>query len=728
MIFGPMSRLYHTAIIFCLFIQPLHSWTQERSTEEQQVFATLASIRKKIDSLKVVLHRAKNNDRVDCYNLLSAEYVTLSSDTAWRFASTAYDSSKNAGYWKGTGEALLMLAQITQERGDVQGAEKYFQQATELYRQHTNGKEYYKARRRLGYNLFLQLRYNEARLIFEQALDYFTSINDREAIAYTNREIGKTYNDQGFFEKAAEYFQKDMAITRTLAEKGTRSSLFMWGNFYLAQLYKDAGDKKLAINYYRLSASRAVDNKVPDVYNSRMGDVHELSGNYDSARYYYRKTFHLLSIRLVDSALRLTFLIEPAIQVAKTFLQQNQFDSALFYLKTPLTYTSPSKFFTLPVFIMAAIAYKGQKDYSRSMEYTDKLLAIAQRANARQFISNAFKLKWQIYHETGQRDSSYKYHLLYSALKDTLASDEQLRNMIVAQMKSENQLLANEKKIAQQQQQILIIVFAAILLIVIVVYRNILLKRRNESIKSTQLENELKMQKLEAETTKAALHQQATELEMQALRSQMNPHFIFNSINSINRFILQNNKLQASEYLTKFSRLMRMVLHNSQSSLITLQTELEALGLYLDLEATRFEHHFSHTISVAEDMDIEILKLPPLLLQPFIENAIWHGLMHKEEKGRVDIELSCEDEYLRIKITDDGIGRKRAAELKSKSATRHHSMGLKITTDRILMVQKYYGKEPPVKINDLVHADGSPAGTEVIIKIPIMYDQSNYDR
>src|ERR1051326_355540 len=184
-----------------------------------------------------------------------------------------------------------------------------------------------------------------------------------------------------------------------------------------------------------------------------------------------------------------------------------------------------------------------------------------------------------------------------------------------------------------------------------------------------RLQHELELQKLEAE-------KQLTEVEMQALRAQMNPHFIFNSLNSINRFILQNNRAQASEYLTKFSKLVRMILQNSQASLISLESELESLGLYLEMEALRFNYHFNYKISVPKDLDIEMLKVPPLIIQPYVENAIWHGLMHKEEKGQLDIEVSQENDHLFFKITDDGIGRKMATELASKSATKHKSMGL----------------------------------------------------
>jgi LytS/YehU family sensor histidine kinase len=197
---------------------------------------------------------------------------------------------------------------------------------------------------------------------------------------------------------------------------------------------------------------------------------------------------------------------------------------------------------------------------------------------------------------------------------------------------------------------------------------------------------------------------------------------VFNSLNAINRFILQNNKTQASEYLTKFSRLVRMILQNSQSTLITLESELESLRLYLELEALRFDNRFEYKVTVPRDIDIEILKVPPLIIQPYAENAIWHGLMHKEEKGFLGINIRQEGNHLLFTIKDDGVGRKQSEARTTKSATKHKSMGLKITADRIANLQRTAAVVSPVVINDLVHADGTAAGTEVIIKIPIIYD------
>jgi len=218
------------------------------------------------------------------------------------------------------------------------------------------------------------------------------------------------------------------------------------------------------------------------------------------------------------------------------------------------------------------------------------------------------------------------------------------------------------------------------------------------------------------------LKQKSVELEMQVLRTQMNPHFIFNSLNSINRFILQNNREQASEYLTKFSKLIRLILQNSQAALIPLESELESMTLYLDLEALRFDDKFGYKISVPNDLDISALKVPPLIIQPYAENAIWHGLMQKEEKGQLDIEIYQEMNHLYFKITDDGIGRKQAGGRTDRSATRHKPMGMRITADRIAMMQEKGSTDPAISINDLKGPDGNDAGTEVVIKLPAIYD------
>ncbi|GAA4400118.1 hypothetical protein GCM10023187_12930 [Nibrella viscosa] len=221
------------------------------------------------------------------------------------------------------------------------------------------------------------------------------------------------------------------------------------------------------------------------------------------------------------------------------------------------------------------------------------------------------------------------------------------------------------------------------------------------------------------EQQKAAFSKKLSEMEMQALRAQMNPHFIFNSLNSINTFILKNEPESASEYLAKFSRLIRLILHNSNSTVVTLDNELEALRLYLDMESLRFRNKFTYRITIGPEVEPDIVEIPPLLIQPYVENAIWHGIMHKEEPGHIRISLDMAGDMLVCNIEDDGIGRRRAAELKSKSATKRKSLGMQITAHRIKLINELHGKETTMQVVDLVDALGEPCGTRVVLHIAV---------
>ena len=219
---------------------------------------------------------------------------------------------------------------------------------------------------------------------------------------------------------------------------------------------------------------------------------------------------------------------------------------------------------------------------------------------------------------------------------------------------------------------------------------------------------------------KTEFEHKLADTEMTALRAQMNPHFIFNCLNSIKLYTLQHDADKASDYLTKFSRLIRLVLENSRSELVPLQNELEALQLYIELEAMRFKQKVQFAIHVSPGIDQRYLCIPPLLLQPYVENAIWHGLMHKPEGGTVTVEVSQpQDNLLHIEITDDGVGRERAAGLKSKSAGKHKSFGMQVTADRIRMINQLYNIHTQTQVVDLVDSFGDACGTKVILEIPV---------
>ena len=211
------------------------------------------------------------------------------------------------------------------------------------------------------------------------------------------------------------------------------------------------------------------------------------------------------------------------------------------------------------------------------------------------------------------------------------------------------------------------------------------------------------------------------EIEMKALRAQMNPHFLFNVLNSIKLFMVQNDAKKASVYLTKFSRLIRLILNNSQNKMVRLSDELEALRLYIEMENFRFNDKFDFTINVTESVKTDEISIPPLILQPYVENAIWHGLMHKDDgRGNLKIEVNRSNGTLKFVIEDNGIGRQKSKSINTRYQTSHQSVGMEITQDRISRANDIYGMNANVEVIDLKIGDTDKSGgTKVVIQMPV---------
>ncbi|MBL0285978.1 MAG: histidine kinase [Bacteroidetes bacterium] len=202
------------------------------------------------------------------------------------------------------------------------------------------------------------------------------------------------------------------------------------------------------------------------------------------------------------------------------------------------------------------------------------------------------------------------------------------------------------------------------------------------------------------------------KIELQSLRREMNPHFVFNSLNSINNYIAQNDELAANKYLSAYSNLMRSTMENSNKDFISLSTELELLKRYLDLEQLRFSDKFSYTISVDENIDCDTTEIPNMLIQPQVENAIWHGLRYKETKGLLQLDFVLHNKQLLIKIEDDGIGFTKSQLLKTKNQQSHNSIGIKNTQNRITLLNNLYSKNISYKTTELL-----PPNEGTVVKI-----------
>ncbi len=219
---------------------------------------------------------------------------------------------------------------------------------------------------------------------------------------------------------------------------------------------------------------------------------------------------------------------------------------------------------------------------------------------------------------------------------------------------------------------------------------------------------------------KKELQEKIAELKLNALRAQMNPHFIFNSLNSIQNFINKNDEESANIYLAKFASLMRMILDTAQRSAIPVSEEIKSLELYLELEKLRFKNKFDYSIDIDQGIDPAAFEIPTMLIQPYVENAINHGIMHKEGSGHIKIALQHVSDGIICTIEDDGIGRDQARQIKARQQINHRSVGMGITKDRLQIINLVQKKNMSVKVSDMVNGNQQPAGTRVEIHIPVI--------
>jgi tetratricopeptide (TPR) repeat protein/anti-sigma regulatory factor (Ser/Thr protein kinase) len=458
----------------------------------------------------------------------------------------------------------------------------------------------------------------------------------------------------------------------------------------------------------------------------------------DSAIHYNKESHRYVTLATTDSSVIKRDLSYKMTSIGEIYMRQNKYDLAIKQFKEPLEFfeKGSDKNNVMRILRDLAKCYQVKQNFTKCFFYSKRLLKIAQETGARPSMRDAYELYWQIYDRQGKTDSAYKYNLKYTAIKDSILSDEYRRNIALSEMRSQDDQqktkisllqkdqLINQQQLSIQQQKltsesliryILIVTTGVLILIGIFIFRNINLKRKNEK---QQLEHALELQQLQSKKAMIEFQQQANELEMQALRAQMNPHFIFNCLSSINRYILINKTEEASDYLTKFSRLIRMVLINSEKSFIKLESELEALRLYLDLERLRFKNAFNYSITFINTIDIYAVYIPPMPIQPFAENAICHGLMHKKGIGCLEIQLCAANKTLTCTIIDNGIGRNMAAAFNSRSAEKNKSMGVEITTGRLALLNKSKNEAAVFNIEDLTDENGNGCGTKVILSMP----------
>lgn len=680
----------------------------------------------RIDSLRKTLPSLKDSARVDCLNTLSEEYsesyVKSRVDSMYYYAFKAYGEAEKIGYKYGVATSLLNLVRSDNYRQKKDSTGKEF-----LIRAIRLGKEIQNDKV-LGEAYYLLASRESETENYKKAIHYFGKAGDMRKETEVTTWLCMSYSDKGEYEEGFKYCQKCIELTKSIGKTEWEHELVQWSLFNMAELYKAAGDYETAMDYLIQGNQYAKAHHLGWEMEIDISEMFCQMGQYDSALFYWHqweKDWN--SYAVGHQALGNTIL-------GLIYLKTKRYDEALKLLEASnAAFRKPGNgnVALLRSLLLTAKVYVEKKNWNTALKYTSEGFSLAIKEKIRPSVMEGHKLLSEIYHALGKDDKAYANLRQYTSLKDSVLNRQFLwrlssykKEAEAKKKKAEIELLNKDNQIKDEQlkqenllKKFLIAGLVGLMLISVFIFRTLSLKQKNESLKRARLEDELKVQLLESQKHEAELRQQASELEMQALRAQMNPHFIFNCLSSINRFILKNESEAASDYLTRFSRLIRLVLSNSKRPLIFLEDELEMLRLYIEMERLRFKNSFDFNITFKNEIEASAIPIPPLLLQPFVENAIWHGLMNKDGHGQLDISFTYDDGMLTCTITDNGVGRRKAEELKSKKDVKGKSMGLQITSERLAKLNKGNNQDTFFKVEDLYDDEGHASGTEVILHI-----------
>jgi sensor histidine kinase YesM len=675
------------------------------------------------DSLKKRLPSLHDSARVDCLNELADAFRTAgpypARDSVYKYAIAANKEALKIGYKKG--EAFSLLNLPGSETKDPSSAEAHIKQAISIGESIKDNRILGRSYLDWSYSLKKQSR-AEA---LKKALVYYEQTNDLEGQFEANYSLCDDYTSNGRYQEGFKYCDKCVHLMKDASLTPWGREMVLWYFLHMVELYQRAGDYEASLEYCRMGNQYARKYQVTWNLDLTMISVFTQLGQYDSALYYWKKFENNATPYVLNSGQYWSGVL------GQIYLKTKQYDKALEIAKEGIAFFKKQKhtgFALTGHLLSAAKVYAEMKNFKAALPYAKEGVVLAGKNNMLSSMVEGCQLLADIYHHLGNNANAYNYLSQYYTLKDSVQNRQFLLRMYnfkkqaqeeknlgqINLLNKENQIKESKLKEQATLKNSLIAGFVLLSLLSLFIFRSQSLKRKSERLR---LQKEIELREVESKKKQAELQQQATELEMQALRAQMNPHFIFNCLSSINRFIFKNETKAASDYLTRFSRLIRMVLMHSQKKFVPLEDELEMLRLYLDMERLRFKNAFDYSIATTNAIESTSVFIPPLVLQPFCENAIWHGLMHKEGAGQLNISISESNGILHCVIEDDGIGREKAAALKSKSVEREKSLGLQITAKRLALFNGENSSETFYEIGDVKDENGEVAGTRVSLKI-----------
>ncbi|MBO9701778.1 MAG: tetratricopeptide repeat protein [Sporocytophaga sp.] len=583
----------------------------------------------------------------------------------------------------------------------------------------------------------------------QEALTLNLKEGDKRVEGLCYKLLGEINTNQGIYSKGQENFLKALEIFRSLKEFDLVTETLIG----LSLSYEKSNNSKEAIeiNNQLIKDALTKSNKRDQIkWRNKNGDLYLLLGNYQQALAEYTT---VLAIEEKDK--NKEGIIEANNRIGKVYLEQEKTNKAIQHYEKleEIAEGSKDEKTKADIYNNISRAYSKQnriddalKAKQKSLEANIKLddkntlakeyvdvgnLYLEQKssANAVPFIEKGIQLSEEsgdlikkadglkalskAYKESGNIKKATALYEEYLSLKDSILSKKEyeLNNFLYGK----DDLISRQKKLEILEKDMALN------------QKTIDLLRKDQKIR----EAGLKRQQLIiygllsglllvfgsswivfASSRKRRISNQ--QLALKSLSSQMNPHFIFNALNSVNNFIAKNDERSANKYLSDFSKLMRAVMENSQHDFVPMATEIKILELYLQLEHSRFPDKFDYNFEIDESINREI-EIPPMLIQPYIENAVWHGLRYKEDKGILNVKVSQVQGGIEVVIEDNGIGRKKSKELKTQNQKESTSLGMKNIESRLGIINELYKTQMKVVIEDQDAA--SQSGTKVIITI-----------
>ena len=636
-----------------------------------------------VDSIKNTYAQAENDSlKVNVYHQIGKYYRFTNADSARHYFNKAIEEAKKGSY----------------QRGMVAG--------------YSN----------IGITYGREGNYPEAIINFEKALKSakVLGIADLEFSQYQN--LGIVYKRLSDYSKAYEYHLKSLA----LADSINSTEKIISAQYNIAVIHDLMQEHDLALQKFhdilRLHNKNDDNNILSSVY-SGIGIVSARKEQYDSALYYYGK-----SLELLKKANDLEGVANMLANIGNAYRYKAQPDQAIEILNQSLAMTQQSNFKQIEanVYYNLAKAYIDKGEPNKALKYAMQDLETAESTNSLRLIKEAHDVLSEVYYSLKNLEKSMEHNKLFNVYKDSIFNEDKAREFKSNQVKFEvykkDQELANQQlelaylnqkhELDQKLRYTLIAASILLLISLFMVYQ----KYRNRSRHNRELttKNELILEQ------KKQIEVMNTNLEKRMLRAQMNPHFIFNCLSSIQHFVTSNDRKSALRYLTKFSNLLRTVLETSESINVTLEEEIRLIKIYLELEALRFNESFNYDIEVDPRLDVHNEEVPLLLIQPYIENSILHGLLpSKKATKQIKVCFGRTTEALQITVEDNGIGREASGHIKNSSPYKKHSLGMSVTKKRLEMLHEDRKKRPTVEIIDICEDDHTtPAGTRVTLKIP----------